>query len=504
MGRPPPALLLAVFLHALYHSHASKRKGSSTWTAPASFHYLGPFPAAIQDLAADPAAALGGAARLREVGGSVPSAFVRGGHVHWSPPQPATAADTGAATRRRQRSSAAAASSSSFVVSHDGLQGHRWQGWLVGPLVVAPPPTGRRRRNRCHTIAVTGAGVTEAWLHYETTVSLPRRLPVHGPGVGGASAVEVNLQSAAASAVTSAAASAAPVAVKRTAQPAATAATAAFGPSVYVRVVSPHGQAVQAVVTLGRCRRNVSRTRNTSATKAKRRHNRGIVVLPLSVDDWNKGHEYPDLMRVAHEGLSTVSDSSVPAGSGASGDGADDAHTSGTPTAYFAPFGDLLFARVYNTHPMSAGALAGAAATTVFLRVHTSDYVAGAKGNAAHLVPGQAAPLSAAFRLRPGVAAVPITRCPLPVKLSVVVASGSADIVVDTRTIRLRCRRRDEAVTFIYPDFDGSPQIAALRHPLQHHAFPTSASSRKRRLAAPVLLSTHGTSFLPRFCCPTR
>ena len=122
------------------------------------------------------------------------------------------------------------------------------------------------------------------------------------------------------------------------------------------------------------------------------------------------------------------------------------------------------------------------------LHVEGSDHLApSASPLPRTLEPGQPTSLHAPLLQRS--ATVHPSSCPLPVTLVVRAAvaaaaeggvseggegsaeteagkEGERDVVVATHRVRLQCRTIDDRFTFVYLDFDGSPQIAAAKFPL--------------------------------------
>ena len=158
-----------------------------------------------------------------------------------------------------------------------------------------------------------------------------------------------------------------------------------------------------------------------------------LRVLHLISDDWNRGHELPDVV-------------------------------SGRL------FGALVFVRVENTGKEWA--------RSVSLSVKGSQYLTATHGIPVDLAPGQATSLYSPIVLQ---TEVPSSTCPLHVRLRVESASESTAGGKEV-DVRLLCRRLDDRITFIYLDVDGSPQIAGAK-------FPAAACPAK---GCGVLLSTHG------------
>ena len=165
-----------------------------------------------------------------------------------------------------------------------------------------------------------------------------------------------------------------------------------------------------------------------------------IKLLPLALDDWDNGHELPDVV-------------------------------SGRI------FGDRIFVRVENR---GAERLRG-----VHLRVESGPLLELTVGEGVDLQPGQRSSLHAVLRQPDGATPIPAEACPLSVRLVVLVGS----VVVAQKQHRLLCRQIDDRFSFVYLDADGSPQLAAAKFP--------AVSPRTNRTGCPkrgcaVLLSTHG------------
>ena len=149
-----------------------------------------------------------------------------------------------------------------------------------------------------------------------------------------------------------------------------------------------------------------------------------LQVLPMAHDDWTNGHDWPDLV----EGI---------------------------------PFGELIALHVrYRGRKRWL--------RRVFLTVSgDSGIFEPTAGPRMTLVRGQSAPLHAPLRLQSG-RRLRDNECPVPVSLTVVAAPkagpGKGKILIK-HSAMLRCRRVDESVTFLYLDFDQSPQVAAVRLP---------------------------------------
>ena len=163
---------------------------------------------------------------------------------------------------------------------------------------------------------------------------------------------------------------------------------------------------------------------------------------PLAIDDWDRGHELPDLVAGRF-------------------------------------FGNHIFLRVENT---GAERLRG-----VRLRVKGSAQVREAVGEVVDLQPGQRssvhAPLSHPEEMA---ASVEAEDCPVRVQLAVETAGGE---VLAEKEQRLLCRQLDDRFSFVYIDADGSPQLAAAKFPAV--SLKTNRSGCPRQGCA-VLLSTHG------------
>lgn len=164
-----------------------------------------------------------------------------------------------------------------------------------------------------------------------------------------------------------------------------------------------------------------------------------VRLLPLAFDDWDKGHELPDVV-------------------------------SGRL------FGDRIFLRLENRGTKLL--------RDVSLRVE-SELLELTVGENIDLQPGQRSSVHAALRQQDGAAPIPPEACPLSVRL-VVQVSGE---VVAQKQHRLLCRQIDDRFSFVYLDADGSPQLAAAKFP--------AVSPRTNRSGCPkrgcaVLLSTHG------------
>ena len=104
------------------------------------------------------------------------------------------------------------------------------------------------------------------------------------------------------------------------------------------------------------------------------------------------------------------------------------------------------------------------------------------------LARNQVAPLYAPLRLKSR--RVRDNECPVSVSLSVFAAtpkSGPGErTALLKHSIMLRCRRIKESVTFLYLDYDQSPQVAAVRLP------PAKGCSDKHSSGCPVIVSIHG------------
>ena len=167
-----------------------------------------------------------------------------------------------------------------------------------------------------------------------------------------------------------------------------------------------------------------------------------LRVLPLAVDDWNTGHELPDVV-----------------------DGR--------------LFGNIVFMRVQTLAGWEAN-------TSVRMHVEAGEYLEASSSEAAWLQPGQRSSLHAPLLQVAGMS-VPAAACPLRVRLRV--ETGDDGKVLAGKEYQLLCRGIADRITFVYLDADGSPQIAAAKFP--------SVSPKTNRSACPkrgcsVLLSTHG------------
>ena len=165
------------------------------------------------------------------------------------------------------------------------------------------------------------------------------------------------------------------------------------------------------------------------------------IISPPS-DDWNKGHELPDLLE---GGL----------------------------------FGDVVFVRVANRGTRFV--------KDVRLEVLEGTHVQASATPASAsigLAPSQRSSVFAPLALSgpPGALKVPADSCPLAVQVRITVNGTAAS---NTLTLRLRCRKYEDSITFAFVDVDGSAQVAAAKLPKQ-------GSNCKAPFLCPVLLSMHG------------
>lgn len=164
-----------------------------------------------------------------------------------------------------------------------------------------------------------------------------------------------------------------------------------------------------------------------------------VRLLPLAIDDWDKGHELPDVVagRI---------------------------------------FGDRIFLRLENRGEQRL--------REVRLRVE-SESLEPTVGESIDLQPGQRSSVHTLLRQPDGAGPIAAKHCPLSVRLTVQV--GKEDVA--QKQHRLLCRQIDDRFSFVYLDADGSPQLAAAKFP--------AVSPRTNRTGCPqrgcaVLLSTHG------------
>lgn len=164
-----------------------------------------------------------------------------------------------------------------------------------------------------------------------------------------------------------------------------------------------------------------------------------VGLLPLAVDDWDKGHELPDVVagRI---------------------------------------FGDRIFLRLENRDVERL--------RNVSLRVE-SEFLEPTVGEGTDLQPGQRSSVHAVLRQPDGAAPIPSDACPLSVRLTVLVGDV---VAVETRQ-RLLCRQIDDRFSFVYLDADGSPQLAAAKFPA---VSPRTNHTGCPKQGCAVLLSTHG------------
>jgi predicted esterase len=163
-------------------------------------------------------------------------------------------------------------------------------------------------------------------------------------------------------------------------------------------------------------------------------------ILPLAIDDWQTGHELPDVV----EGRI---------------------------------FGEWIFLRIQNR---GESAVSG-----IQLVVQSSGELSSTTGPSVDLQPGQRTSVYARLAQNSD-AEIKGSSCPLRVRLAVQSAGGH---VVAEKEHRLLCRSYQDRFSFVYLDADGSPQLAAAKFP--------AVSPKTNKTACPkqgcaVLLSTHG------------
>ena len=140
----------------------------------------------------------------------------------------------------------------------------------------------------------------------------------------------------------------------------------------------------------------------------------GLRLLPLAYDDWDTGHELPDLV-----------------------DGR--------------LFGDTIFVRVENR--------GGGVRRGVTLSVEgDGEYLEASAGAPVDLQPGQRTSVHAPLRQR---RRLPADACPLTLRVVLEALEGQSEAV--TKVYRLLCRKLDDRFSFVYLDADGSPQLAAAK-----------------------------------------
>ncbi len=191
---------------------------------------------------------------------------------------------------------------------------------------------------------------------------------------------------------------------------------------------------------------------------AGRGGSRVLLDPPLAVDDWHAGHELPDVV-----------DGSI--------------------------FGATIFVRV-RVPPGRRRHRVRPALRNVRLEVDGSDYVLGAASPVGRdLMPGQRTSVHAPLRQVEGTT-IPAAACPLRVSLRVMATrrgnGTSESVVAATTTVSLLCRTLTDRFSFVYLDFDGSPQLAAAKFPTRPNDDDHDNDPHPRSGGAAVLLSTHG------------
>jgi hypothetical protein len=165
-----------------------------------------------------------------------------------------------------------------------------------------------------------------------------------------------------------------------------------------------------------------------------------LRLLPLAIDDWNTGHELPDIV----EGRL---------------------------------FGGHIFVKVQAGGSALAGLRLHVVGVPDYLRESSSDVPVG-------LEAGQRGSLHAPLAQVNG-SAIPADACPLRVRLRV---EAGGEILAE-KEHRLLCRAIHDRISFVYIDADGSPQMAAVKFPA---VSPKTNRSACPRHGCAVLLSTHG------------
>ena len=174
----------------------------------------------------------------------------------------------------------------------------------------------------------------------------------------------------------------------------------------------------------------------------KRKGKQNLEIFPLlAYDDWNTGHELPDVV----EGR---------------------------------VFGGIIFLRVVNRGRRNVKGVRLAVKGSRFILPTVSEVPIDVKA-------GQRVSLHAPLRQVNGTS-IPQEACPFKVRLEV----NIGDTAATGKYYKLLCRTIHDRITFVFLDVDGSPQIAAAK-------FPKVSSKYGNRTGCPedgcaVLLSTHG------------
>jgi pimeloyl-ACP methyl ester carboxylesterase len=167
-----------------------------------------------------------------------------------------------------------------------------------------------------------------------------------------------------------------------------------------------------------------------------------IRPLPLAIDDWNKGHELPDIV-----------------------DG-------------------RLFSQYIALGVRNLGLKL---LRNVSLHVLPNEFVPGSFSlHAMNAAPQQMLSLASPIRLRANVTVLPAA-CPLAVTLKIMSVDDAGNVVGTEQKYRLACKAIDDRFSFVYLTDDGSPQMASAKFPkgkMKAASCPAGGCG--------VLLSTHG------------